>query len=565
MRSCFAPLLLVLVIASGPESRGQGAVWPVDTTTSGQLGNALASGPELSGTGRYVTFQSGATNLVAGDTNGSLDLFIKDLESGTVERVNLTSQGTQTSAACYTSGHISEDGRFVVFNCSATDLVPNDTNGFHDVFIRDRQLGTTTRVVAPVTGQQGNGFSVPYGISNDARFIAFVSDATNFVPGDGNGFRDLFVYDAQTGQITLESRSSAGLLGNERVESASMSADGRFIAFSSRASNLVPNDTNGASDIFLRDRTTGTTVRVSETAAGVGGNNHSISPNCSLNGDIVTFLSISTNFGPSGQSAGHNVYVKSLNTGSLQLVNRTTGGTLANGPSLWSRMSGDGRYVVFTSLADNLSPVDQPLTNDLYLHDLGLGTTERLTYNSAGDPAQIPCIPFPPSQPCGGQYLGAAISLDASIVVFDHQDGALIPGISAGQSSHILATYIDCHLRRVNLPAIGATFVMSLDAPTSAFNPYLLALSLDWEPGVPFLTRHLPLNPDALFELSLSPSPLFQGFSGIMDGAGQAVASIQIPFVPSLIGLRFYAAYVTGNSGAVLGIFRVSNALRVDL
>src|SRR5207247_1588614 len=183
--------------------------------------------------------------------------------------------------------------RFLAFASDATSLVPGDTNGNTDVFVHDRQTGTTERVSVDSAGHEGNGYSQQPAISADGRFVAFTSDATNLVPGDTNGVTDVFVHDRQTGTTERVSVDSAGNQGDRRsgnsLSRPAISAGGRFVAFASDATTLVPGDTNGDVDVFVHDRETGTTERVGERAVerpfGVTG------PSLSADGRFVAFAS----------------------------------------------------------------------------------------------------------------------------------------------------------------------------------------------------------------------------------------------------------------------------------
>jgi hypothetical protein len=207
----------------------------------------------LSVDGRYVVFESAASTLVPGDTNGSWDVFVRDRETDTTERVSVGSTGEEGNDTSY-SGPISADGRYVVFLSWASNLVPEDTNGVGDVFLHDRLTGQTELLSVSSTGEQGDGESFPSAISADGRYVAFHSYATNLVPGDTNGTYDVFVHDRETGATERVSIGSAGEQGNGQSLWADMSPDARCVAFSSDASNLVPGDTNGATDILVRVR-----------------------------------------------------------------------------------------------------------------------------------------------------------------------------------------------------------------------------------------------------------------------------------------------------------------------
>ncbi len=224
--------------------------WRVSADSSGVDGNGGSYEPSISGDGRFVAFWSPATNLVPGDTNSKEDVFVHDRQSGTTTRVSVDSLGVQGNGASLFPS-ISGDGRFVAFQSRATNLVPGDTNGWSDVFVHDRQTGTTTRVSVDSSGVQGNLDSSFPSISGDGRFVAFYSFANNLVSGDTNGRADVLVHDRQSGTTTRVSIDSSGIQGKSLSEHPSISGDGRFVAFESAATNLVPGDTNAKRDVFV--------------------------------------------------------------------------------------------------------------------------------------------------------------------------------------------------------------------------------------------------------------------------------------------------------------------------
>jgi len=200
-----------------------------------------------------VAFYSDSDNLVPDDTNDQRDIFVHDRGTGQTTRVSVDSSGAQgNNNSEYPA--ISADGRFVAFMSLATNLVAGDTNGVMDVFVHDRGTGQTTRVSVASGGAQGNGTSAVPAISADGRFVAFYSYANNLVPGDTNRRSDVFIHDRGTGQTTRVSVASGEAQANDSSEYPAISADGRFVAFESYADNLVAGDTNGVDDIFVRDR-----------------------------------------------------------------------------------------------------------------------------------------------------------------------------------------------------------------------------------------------------------------------------------------------------------------------
>ena len=290
----------------------------VSVSTAGAEGDSGSGSVAISGDGRFVAFQSFAANLVAGDTNGVADVFVRDRQTGTTERVSVSSGGAQGNGFSFDPA-ISADGRWVAFASTATNLVAGDTNGFTDVFVHDRQTGTTERASLSIFGDQGDGNSFGPSISADGQCVAFTSGATNLLgfgqpagplgvgmgpgPGDTNGFCDVFVRDLQAATTERVSVSSTGEEGDDDSQDADISADGRFVAFDSEATNLVSNDVNGANDVFVHDRQTGVTELVSvNCVAGGGANGDSFSPCLSADGQQVAYCSFATDLIPDRKS-----------------------------------------------------------------------------------------------------------------------------------------------------------------------------------------------------------------------------------------------------------------------
>ncbi|MAW60577.1 MAG: calcium-binding protein, partial [Planctomycetes bacterium] len=225
----------------------------------GQAPNKDCVRPVISDNGRYVAFETLASNMFVGDVNGQSDVFVHDLLTGKTEHVNINSQGEPgNDFGCNAS--MSADGRFIAFHGHSTNLVPNDTNADRDAFLHDRLTGLTERISVSTNGDEGAGSSGDPILSADGMIVAFQSSAPNLVAGDTNGTRDIFVRDRQAGTTVRVSVSSTGGEANDHSQEAAVSADGRFIAFTSLASNLVAGDTNGHRDVFVHDRQTGMTV-----------------------------------------------------------------------------------------------------------------------------------------------------------------------------------------------------------------------------------------------------------------------------------------------------------------
>lgn len=206
--------------------------------------------PALSSNGRYVAYTSIANNLVIGDSNGFYDVFVHDRQTGNTTRVSVATNGTQGNEISYEPS-ISGDGRYVSFWSEANNLVNGDTNGVTDVFVHDRQTGVTQRVSVASNGTEGNGMSENHSISGDGQYVVFDSEASNLVSNDTNGYNDIFIHDRQTGETRLVSVDSDRIQGNLASLSPSISADGSKVVFSSSSTNLVIDDTNGKFDVFV--------------------------------------------------------------------------------------------------------------------------------------------------------------------------------------------------------------------------------------------------------------------------------------------------------------------------
>jgi hypothetical protein len=361
-----------------------GATTRVSVATGGVQANGDSTESASSADGRYIVFSSSANNLVAGDTNGTWDVFLRDRAAGVTTRVSVASGGAQGNGGSGSPG-ISADGRYVTFSSEASNLVAGDTNGTSDVFVRDRVTGVTTRVSVASGGAQGNEESEQSVISADGRYVAFVSRASNLVAGDVNGKRDVFLRDRVSGVTTLVSVATDGTQADNFSERLAISADGRYVAFYSVATNLVAGDTNGAMDVFVRDRVTATTTRVSVASDGTQGNADSEAPAISADGRYVAFDSGASNLVAGDTNVTLDVFVHDRTTGDTSLVSVASDGTQADYAGQRPSISADGRYVAFDSGARNLTPGDTNQRYDVFVRDRLAGTTTAAgpTFGSA--------------------------------------------------------------------------------------------------------------------------------------------------------------------------------------
>ena len=438
-------------------------------------GDGSSSFPSVSDDGRYVTFKSRASNLVSGDSNSTADVFRRDLQSSTTELVSVNQSGNSGNSFSDSVPQLTPDGNFVLFHSHASDLVSGDNNGRADLFVRNMSAGTTTLVSvnaagtgsadggvtaigntirsritddgsqvfftsgsndldptttgmltsdvyrrvlsepnATIVSNRDPGVSLPSGgdgaslldratgsqitnrqgaerqmTSADGRFVAFVSRAANLETGisESGATNNVFVRDRLLGTTELISVNSTGTDGgNGFSENPVISDDGRYVAFQSGATDLAAGDTNGRTDVFLRDRQTGTTVLVSQNVGGTASaNGLSSIPLINAGGTKVIFESVATDLVSSDTNGQEDIFVYDIATAQVDLISLNVTGTdsgdaQSNDPAI----SDDGRFVAFWSLSTDLVATDSNATADVFLRDLQLGTTQLVSFNSAG-------------------------------------------------------------------------------------------------------------------------------------------------------------------------------------
>src|SRR6056297_140135 len=290
------------------KNRSTGALERISLGVGGVEGNSFSSNLGLSADAQWATLRSGADNLVAGDNNDFDDIFLVELATGSVERINVATDGTEANNFSF-GGIVANDAQEILFSSLATTMVAGDTNNRIDVFVRDRSVPETRRVVFAPGGGQLNDQARLSDATPDGRFVLFVSNAIVFDPSDTNGGFDLFVLDRDSGMVEAVSVATSGSFGNFATSAGRISATGRYVVFSSDASNLVTGDTNGRTDIFLRDRFRAETVRLSVSAEGVQGDFNSTAPAISADGRFVAFQSLSTTLVPNDDESETDVFV----------------------------------------------------------------------------------------------------------------------------------------------------------------------------------------------------------------------------------------------------------------
>ncbi len=434
-----------------------GAPLPAQTCTtrlvscdaSGTPGNANSDSVSVTPDGRYVAFCSASSNLVSGDLEGQRDVFLKDLRTGAIERISAAPSGG--NGACVGTA-LSPDARFVVFGSLASNLAPNDTNGnVRDVFLCDRQSGQIELVSVTPTGQSGNAASGPdvdpgLCISADGRFVAFHSDATDLVAGDTNAQPDVFLRDRWLGQTMRASVTSTGAQANHGAQFPALSADGRYVAFQSASTNLVANS-GSFLNIYVHDMQTGATTLASPNLIGAGANQPCRMASLSGDGRWLAFVSTATDLVPGmSPTSLSEVFLRDLQQFTTARVSLPLTGTDTTGSSEAPSLSADGQFLAFTSAAWNLVPGDTT-TWDVFLRALGPGTTARESLRTDGTQYNAVTNTFP-------------ACANGSEVVFPSAC-PLVPGV--GSSEQIYARVVD-------VPPPGTIYCASSTGPCPCSN-----------------------------------------------------------------------------------------------
>lgn len=549
---------LALAVLLGAAAGGADVVAQTTERVSVSSAGAQGDGPSflhgvLTPDGRFVAFQSEATNLVPGDTNGVRDVFVRDRSTGTTVRVSVTSSGAQGNGAS-SAPAISADGRFVVFESTSTNLVAGDTNFSPDVFLHDRASGTTTRASVSSTGAQADGGGSTPAISADGEWIAYVSASSTIVPLANNFVPHVFLRHRPTGSTTLVSVSAAGGLENGSSDGPTLSADGRYVAFNSNSGNLVGAAGAQFKHVYVRDRVLGTTTLASPALGGGYANETSDAASISANGRVVAFHSNASDLVPGDTNFLTDVFVRDLDVGITERVNLSSLGAVANAGCNVSgqpgAVSADGRYVAFVSWANNLVP-GVPGWQTVYVRDRATGTT---TTPSAAVP--------------GGFANNAtqlpAISSDGRFVLFQSMATNLVAGDSNGQ--------LDVFVRGP-LPSPWTNLGTGLAGVSGVPNLIGAGTLVAGSPGSLLLNSARPSTATVLFvSLTSAPTPLQCGtlvpfpFALALSLSTDTTGSLHLPWAAwpaGVSGLGFYFQSVIPDPAAACGA-AFSNALRGD-
>lgn len=286
---------------------------------------------------------------------------------------------------------VSSDGRFIAFSSTATNLVANDTNGKEDVFLYDVDMQTIVRCSVDSNGVEGNNNSFTPSVSDDGMYVTFTSSSTNLAADDTNSVLDVFVYNTQTGTTTLVSRHSDGTLGDGASYDCKISGNGQFIVYRSLATNLIDTDTNSRLDIFMLDMNDSSTTRVSVSTDGIEGNGDSIQPSISRDGTMVAFASTANNLSGLDGNLVSDIFVRNITLGTTSIASLTSTGGSSTGASVEPCMSPDGTCVAFRSTASNLMPLDSNGVDDIFKYNIMTSELSRISVSSANAQANALC------------------------------------------------------------------------------------------------------------------------------------------------------------------------------
>lgn len=420
--------VLIAIVAAVPGFAAAGDTELVSRAggAAGVQGNEDSFDPSLDRTGSKIAFTSISTNLHPDDDEFFSDVFVRDSRSNEIVLVSRPDGANGNTEGNADDGTLTPSGRYVAFTLSGDDgFEPGDDDFDTDVFRRDLQTDQNELVSRAdgVAGADANAFSYNVEISANGRFVAFVSAATNLDPDDGDSVEDVYVRDLLTAKTELISRAdgSAGAKANGECDSPSMSSDGRYVAMECDATNLDPADDDPDEDVYVRDRQTDQTILVSRGtgASGAKGNGDSGDPAMAADGTSVAFESTARNLDPVDTDAAKDVFVRKLVANVTEVVSRADGATGqdANADAGDPAISEDGTRIAFSSVATNLDAADTHPSQSILLRDLSTNQTSLVSRGSG-----------PGGVDGNAQSLDSAISSDGAVVAFVSAADNLVAG-----------------------------------------------------------------------------------------------------------------------------------------
>lgn len=426
-RLAAGPLTLVALCPGPAAAQGANGVTEIVSLDAGGgfLTNYSAA-PAISEDARYVAFTSREA-LDPADANGESDIYRLDRQTGIAAGVSCTPAGIFGNDSSF-EARMSADGRWIVFSTLASNFEPLDANGTYDVYRKDMLTGELVRVSnAELSPAAGDDESLHAAISDDGRWVAFQSSASDIVANDTNGASDVFLRDMQTG---LAERLSEGVWGQANGSSfwPMIAGDGSRIAFTSAATNLLIFDGNAKNDVFVVEPGSNPML-VSRNTLGQPANGHSTAPHVSADGGLVVFSSSATNLTDQDDLNGFaDVYAFDVDTLAMERVSLTSGqlGMPSNAQN--AHVSRDGRYVAFSSLED-FAPYASPGYRDVFVRDLVLDTTW-----TASRPSGTTTIAN------GGHSNGAVLAQGGAVVAWYSDAPDMVPGDPNGENDVFVRT-----------------------------------------------------------------------------------------------------------------------------
>ena len=378
--------MFCITISIGHSAFAQSTI-RVSVTHDGGEPDRPSDYPSVSYDGHMVAFHSDATNMVMAPGNGWFQIYRRDLYEQTTEIMSINAQG-EVGNADSTNPSISSDGQEIAFQSWAQNLVPDDTFFTHDVFLRERHTHEIILISVASDGTRGNGNSSEPAMAGDGRLIAFTSRADNLVANDLNEASDIFVHERYLGRTRRVSVSSAGVEGDGPSSSPEVSPDGRYVVFVSGAENLVNYDGNGREDVFLHDLESRQTTMITFSVLPkmLGGQIHA--PSISIFGYYATFSSSLSNLVAGDQNGMWDSFVWAMPPlGNLRRASVTSGGIAANGTTFHTSICTLWRFIAFSSDANNLSTEDDNDVFNVFVHDQIRGRTSLVSVGMDGQPA----------------------------------------------------------------------------------------------------------------------------------------------------------------------------------
>ena len=305
----------------------------------------------------------------------------------------ITAQNSIQANGDSRSPAVSDDGQFVVFESSASNLVSSDNNGDSDIFLFDRQSQTMILVSKNSQGQSANGRSLQPSLSSNGQFVVFMSEATDLVENDNNNSLDVFIYNRETDLVSRVSQTSAGVEGNNISQEARVNGAGTYVVFQSFSDNFVAGDNNGFPDIFRYEVASKELVRVSIASDSSEPQGNTANPDIDDSGNLVVFMSQSNNFGCINSGFSNQIVMRNMNTGDLICVSQSNGGAEGNSESSFSKISSDGNLVSFVSDSNNLVASDVNSQMDMFIYDVGFSFLNSPTSgNLANGSSDFPSV-----------------------------------------------------------------------------------------------------------------------------------------------------------------------------